>query len=94
MGSLTVSVGPITGQVSFDNVKGASVIEKYILAYRNSLAVNPQDPESTAMTAQEKIDWFINHLSSHVKEAALGQQRREAEQAAREAAEAAQPQWN
>lgn len=94
MGSLTVTVGPITGQMSFDNVKGQAVIEAYITAYRGSLFADPDAETPVGMTAQEKMNWFISALSAHVREAAWGQQRRDAERAAREAAEATPPEWN
>ena len=92
MGQLTVQLGPITGTRSFQDAAGQVTLEKFIKAYNGgTLYVDNSAEEPVEMTAQQKMNMVISLLTNHVIEAAWGYDRREAERAAREAANAAPP---
>jgi hypothetical protein len=74
MGSLTVSVGPITGTLTFDNIVGQTVILDYIKVYGG-----PDESEGN----QVLLDWFIRDIARHVQEVHRGHVFRQAEIAAR-----------
>ena len=62
MASLTVTVGPITATKTAGNAVVAALVDDYIAAYDGP----------AGMTAQQKADWFLSHLVTHIKEAANG----------------------
>lgn len=79
MATLTLTIGPITASRTATNVIVAALIDDYIAAYIDPLAVQPAN-------AQERADWFMDHLVRHIIEAANGQNVRAAVNAADAAA--------
>jgi hypothetical protein len=84
MGQLTVTVGTVTGTLTFDNTKGGQIINDYIAVYGG-----PTDG-----TNQEKMDWFILDLARHVRDAHHGKLRRDYEDARDANVESSSVNWN
>ena len=76
MGSLTVVVGPVTGETTFNNTAGANVIKDLVRAYPE-LGVDPD-----TATNQEIMDAYIAQLRTYTIESARGYREAKAKQEA------------
>lgn len=82
MGELTISVGPITSTLTFDNAKGATIINDYINGRINPVAAGPGEPDIPPMSNQDKLDWLVRDIARHVRAEHTRKKRREAAVAA------------
>lgn len=84
MGQLKVTVGAVNAALNFNDTQGARIINGYIAAYEGP----------TEGTNQEKLDWFVNHLSGHIRAVYMGNKLSVAVEDAREAAAEQAEDWN
>ena len=97
MGKLSLSVGPLSSSLNFDNAKGANVLNAYASAYgldvvgqfvgSNFRPALDENGDTSPASNQQKLDYIVQHLKFHMIAAAKGQARRDAVEAAREAVE-------
>lgn len=83
MANFTLTVGSLSTTNTVDTTKAMAIIGNYITAYDGP--VNG--------TNQQKIDWLLDHLQGHIRETAIGYNRRIAAAAAAAAAEQAEATW-
>ena len=76
MGTLTVVVGPVTGQTSFNNAAGAAAIRDLVQAYPE-LGVDVDTASDQAI-----MDAYIQQLRNYTVEVAFGWRKQQAEFAA------------
>lgn len=60
MGSLSVSIAALSSEVTFNDAKGATIINDFI-------DLSLDGPEGAPeMTNQERLDWFVQALADHI----------------------------